>query len=216
MSTRADTAGRILEAACGLFNLRGYAATSLSEIAASIGISQGNLTYHFPSKSDLAVRIRAEAQAVAKARRQQKQPGAVADDYVEHLLFAMRLTWRYRFLLRDRIHFDDKLNDSVSEFEADYEELRALLKRIEDAGMFRTDAVRDLNTVARSIWIMSRYWIDYLRDFEGLQEISWGDQERGISHHFAILMPCLTVSAQRKFQAALERARNGVRAAQLA
>lgn len=216
MSTRADTAGRILDAARALFNLRGYAATSLTEIAASIGISQGNLTYHFPSKSDLAVRIQAEAQAVARARRQQKQPGAVADDYVGHLLFAMSLTWRYRFLLRDRIHFDDKLDDSGAEFEADYEELLELLKRVEGEGMFRTDVVGDINTIARSIWIMSRYWIDYLRDFEGLQEISWADQERGISHHFAILMPCLTAPAKRQFQGALERARNNVRGANLA
>jgi len=207
MTKRVGTADRILEAARELFNSKGYAATSLTEIAASIGISQGNLTYHFPSKSDLAARLQSNARDVATARRREITPGAIAEDYVEHLLFAMSLTWNNRFLLRDRIHFADKLPDKDSELAADYVELRALLQRIEAEGLFRKDAVSDLDVLTRAIWVMSRYWIDYLRDFEGLNEISWADQERGINHHFAILMPCLTASAKRDFQAALANAR---------
>ena len=206
MSARTSTPDRILEAARKLFNSKGYATTSLSEIAASVGISQGNLTYHFPSKSDLAVRLQAAAQETARQRRQDQQPGAIADDYVEHLIFAMNLTWNNRFLLRDRVHFADKISSATSEFEADFVELHALLKRVEAEGMFRKDAVADLSTLARSIWIMSRYWIDYLRDIEHKQEISWADQERGIAHHMALLFPCLTQAARRDFQRAFDHA----------
>lgn len=202
---KGGTADRILDAARELFNSKGYAATSLHEIAASIGISQGNLTYHFPSKSDLAARLQADAQAEAKARRAERQTGAIADDYVEHLLFAMNLAWNNRFLLRDRRQFADKLSQDESEFEADFDELHALLKRIEAGGLFRQDAVEDLEMLTRSIWVMSRYWIDYLRDFEGLEDIAWQDQERGIEHHFALLLPCLTAAARRDFRAALTR-----------
>lgn len=203
---KGGTVDRILDAARELFNSKGYAATSLHEIAASIGISQGNLTYHFPSKSDLAVRLQADAQEGAKARRAERQPGAIADDYVEHLLFAMNLAWNNRFLLRDRRQFADKLSHDESEFEADFDELHALLKRIEAGGLFRQDAIGDLETLTRSIWVMSRYWIDYLRDFEGREDIAWQDQERGIEHHFALLLPCLTAAARRDFRAALARA----------
>lgn len=210
MTTRLSTKERILEAARSLFNARGYAATSLSEIATSIGISQGNLTYHYPSKSDLVVHLQAAAQETAKARRDNKSPGDVSDDYIEHLLFAMSLTWDHRFLLRDRVHFADKLGSANAEFEADYDELYALLRRIEDADMFRRDAVQDLPTLARAIWVMSRYWIDYLRDFEQRDEIGWADQERGITHHLALLLPCLTADAKRDFQAALKRTQANV------
>ena len=206
MSTRTSTPDRILEAARTLFNSKGYASTSLSEIAASVGISQGNLTYHFPSKSDLAIRLQTAAQEDAKRRRQSKQAGPIANDYVEHLIFAMNLTWNNRFLLRDRVQFADKISSSTSEFEADYDELYALLQRVESEGMFRKDTIADLPTLARSIWIMSRYWIDYLRDIEHKQEISWSDQERGIHHHMALLFPCLTQAAKRRFQQALEDA----------
>jgi AcrR family transcriptional regulator len=207
MTTRTSTPDKILEASRRLFNSKGYAATSLSEIAAAIGISQGNLTYHFPAKSDLAARIDAEARQRLRERRTTRQPGRVADDYVAHLLFAMDLTWSNRFLQRDRMHFIDKVPSPDADLKADFEELYGLMERMSGESMFRADAVADLQTLTRSIWVMSRYWMDYLRDFEGLTEISWADQERGIEHHFALLLPCLTAPAQQELRVALVRTR---------
>jgi len=207
MGARTKTPDKILEASRRLFNEKGYAATSLSEIAAAVGISQGNLTYHFPAKSDLAVRIAQDARESLRARRAIERKGAIADDYVDHLLFAMGLTWANRFLLRDRAHFAEQIGPAEAELTADFEELLSLLERIEAEGSFRSDAVPDLRVLARAIWVMSRYWMDYLREFEGQTDISWADQERGIEHHFALLLPCLTAAARREFRDALERAK---------
>ena len=55
MSDRPTTRERILEVSRRLFNERGYAATSIAEIAATVGIAKGNLTYHFPAKYDLVL-----------------------------------------------------------------------------------------------------------------------------------------------------------------
>ena len=208
MSSRTKTPDRILEASRKLFNKKGYAATALSEIAAAVGISQGNLTYHFPTKSDLALHIVREARSRVQARHQNLQTGAIADDYVDHLLFAMKLTWANRFLLRDRIHFEDKVGRSETHMLADFEELHALLKRVEAESMFQPGAVDNLERLTRSIWVMSRYWMDYLRDVEGLDDIRWADQERGMEHHFAILLPCLKAPAKREFRKALARAKS--------
>lgn len=203
-----STADRILEAGRKLFNFKGYGETSLSEIAADVGISQGNLTYHFPTKRQLAIRIQQAAQSRAAARREAFVPGPVAEDYIEHLLFAMDITWHHRFLPRDRAQFmgDTKENDPSAALIADFEELHALILRADAEGMFRKDPSRDLLVLTRSLWIVSRYWMDYLGEMEGLEEISWRDQERGIQHHFAILLPCLTEEAGRAFQLALENA----------
>lgn len=206
MAPKISTADRIADAGRRLFNMKGYAATSLSEIAAEVGISQGNLTYHFPTKGELAMRIEADAQNLARARREALQPGKVADDYVEHLLFAMNLTWNNRFLFRDRAQFASVIDLGNPELVADFDELHALLKRIEAEGMFRRDAVEDLLLLTRSIWIVSRYWMDYLREVERREAIGWKDQERGIQQHYAVLLPCLTADAKREFIAALERA----------
>ena len=52
---------------------------------------------------------------------------------------------------------------------------------------------------------MSRFWIDYLRELEGLTQISRADQQRGIRQHLSILLPRLKASARRDFEAILEQ-----------
>lgn len=208
MNKRVPTAERILEASRRLFNKKGFAATTLTEIAEDVGISQGNLSYHFPTKKDLVERLREEARRHAKERRAGLTPGLVADDYVEHLLFGMTLLWENRFIFRDRSQYADASTgwQADPEMAADFEELYALVKRIEKEGMFRHDLKVDLEVLTRSLWIVSRYWMDYLHEHEWRDEITWEDQERGIQHHFAVLLPCLTASARRMLNTARERA----------
>ena len=52
-----DTRGRILTAAARLFEQQGYRSVSMRAIAAELGISAGNLTYHFPHKQDIATAL---------------------------------------------------------------------------------------------------------------------------------------------------------------
>ncbi len=208
MKTKTTTAERILDASRRIFNEKGYAATTLTEIAADLGISQGNLTYHFPTKRALVERLEADARERAQIRRSAYRSGKVADDYVEHLLSGMELTWNNRFLLRDRAQYynDRTTQPSNAELTADFEELHTLIKRIRKEGMLRRDFDIDLTKLTRALWIVSRYWMDYLRESEGVEQITWADQERGIQHHFAVLLPCLTAAGHREFQKALARA----------
>ncbi len=203
MTKKTPTSQKILEAGRTLFNANGYAATSLNDIAHMVGISKGNLTYHFRTKLDLAARLREETRKITADRRQHLEPGDVADDYVEHLLFGMNMTWNNRFLLRDHIDGLTGEGEQNTELASDFEELLTLIQRIDAAGMFRRDSVYDVEVLTRSIWMVSRYWMDYLREIEGRTTICWEDQERGIKHHFAVLLPCLTAAGRRKFEAAL-------------
>lgn len=52
-----DTRGKILTAAARLFEQQGYRSVSMRAIAAELGISVGNLTYHFPHKQDIATAL---------------------------------------------------------------------------------------------------------------------------------------------------------------
>lgn len=208
MDRRPTTPERILAAGRRIFNQKGYAATTLTEIAKEVGISQGNLTYHFPTKRELVERLVREVQAETKARRATLRPGGIVDDYVAHLLFAMNLTWENRFLLRDRAQFEADVVPARTdpEMAADFRELHRLLKRIERAGMFRRSLSVDLDTLTRSLWIVSRYWMDHLIEFEGVDEITWKDQERGIRHHLAVLLPNLRTAFRGAFEDALAAA----------
>ncbi|WP_158665048.1 TetR/AcrR family transcriptional regulator [Ensifer adhaerens] len=57
------TRDEILEAAARLVFVRGYAASSFSEITAALGISLGKVTHHFPSKAALFEALFAQAVA---------------------------------------------------------------------------------------------------------------------------------------------------------
>lgn len=205
---RSATASRIIEAGRNAFNRKGYSATSTTEIAESLGISQGNLTYHFLTKRDLAMAIEEDAIELMKKRRSSLVRGSIAEDYIEHLLFAMRLTWQYRFVMRDRMQYAGSPPGSreQSELRADYRELVGLLERIGREGLFLRDAAPQIGVLARSLWIISRYWIDHLEELDGLNEISWADQKRGVEQHLSVLLPMLKASARREFVSALEAA----------
>ncbi len=53
----ANIKDEILEAARQLFNQRGYDAVSMRDIAGALGISVGNLTYHYPKKTDIVLAL---------------------------------------------------------------------------------------------------------------------------------------------------------------
>ncbi len=211
MTDHTTTPDRILDASRRLFNEKGYAATTLSEIAASVGIARGNLTYHFPTKRELVVELEKRVRKRMRAKRVNHRRGAVADDYVELLLCAMNHAWENRFLLRDHAQFTNDPNALRldPDMAADLEVLHETLRRMHEEGLFRRDLRVDLHVLARSLWIVSRFWMDHLRESEGLEQVTWADQERGLQHHFAVLLPCLTASARRDLESAVRRASGG-------
>ena len=165
----------ILEAARLLFNEHGYAATTQSSIAAEVGIAQGNLTYHFPAKRDLVVALRDEASALVGERAATHQPSDVCTDYAAHVAFMMDLVWRYRFLLRDRAQLVEAgLEPGASpQMVADLARLTGLVRRFDEEGLVRRGAGVDLDSLARSLWIVARYWLDHVDEFEHIDSAHW-------------------------------------------
>lgn len=120
------TAQRILEAARQLFNRFGVPNVSTTAIAAELGISPGNLHYHFPSKNDLLdalvadyLQALAEVLATAPAVRH-------VDEAWEHVQAQFALAHGHRFLLRD-------LNELLSRNRQLEQQVQALLGRQTDA-----------------------------------------------------------------------------------
>lgn len=203
-----STADRIAETALRLFNQKGYPSTTLTEIAAELGISQGNLTYHFPTKLDLALHLSEVVRETTEARRRGLIPGDIADDYVESLMFAMEMSWHYGFLMRDQGIFEPAaaVVPPSPILVASFAERRSLIGRIDEAGLFRPDAEVELDVLARSLWVLSRHWMEHLREMEQREEITRDDVAQGVEHHFAVLLPTLTAAGKRRFRSALERA----------
>jgi AcrR family transcriptional regulator len=201
------TRERILRASLKLFNEKGYAATPVSAIAAAAGIATGNLTYHFRTKRELAETLEKQTRRRRRKSRSGIQTGALANDYVEALSSSMVMSWENRFLLRDHAQFRDETRARLPDRDLveDVQMLEDFLKRMRKEGMLRKDLKVELSVLARSLFVLARYWMDHLREIEGLEHVSWEDQERGLQHHLAVLSPCLTAPARRDFESAVIR-----------
>ncbi len=107
-----STPERILSTALRLFNQFGVDRVPVYKIAAEIGISPGNLTYHFPRKQDIIYQLidnlEAEASQVLKSKR---NPGTV--ELAEYLIRLFRLMWRHHFFFESLTYLtatDEKIS----------------------------------------------------------------------------------------------------------
>lgn len=158
------TAQRILEAALDLFNRFGEPNVSTTRIAAELGISPGNLYYHYPAKDALINRLQQayESELHEALAIHPEDQGAEAVGTVVHTLMA--LVWRYRFLYRD-------LNDLLSKsrpFEAGLQTvlqaqeaaLRVLLRQLSTAGQLALTE-EDAGMLARNMVVLISFWLNY-------------------------------------------------------
>jgi AcrR family transcriptional regulator len=108
MSAPPKTRERIIQASLELFNTQGERSVTTNHIAAHLGISPGNLYYHFRNKQAIIAELfgQYEGHVDGFLRLPPDRPMTIDDKtfYLEALLAAM---WHYRFLHRDLEHLLD-------------------------------------------------------------------------------------------------------------
>jgi AcrR family transcriptional regulator len=197
------TAERILEVSLDLFNRFGEPNVSTTLISSELGISPGNLYYHYPAKDAL---INALFDRYERALTDQL-PAADNVRHVEdawlffHMLF--ELIWQYRFLYRD-------LNDLLSKnrrLETHFQNaLKAQGRAVESllGGLTQGRAVRidprERATLSSSMVLVLTYWLsyEYVRDpRKALEpESAASALSRGAYHVLSLLMPHLDAAAR--------------------
>jgi AcrR family transcriptional regulator len=98
---RVSTRDRILEAALRLFNQEGAAKISSNSIAAELGISPGNLYYHFRSKEQIAEGLVRRFERRIAVVTTSAESLAALDDLWLLLHLAFEAIDEYRFIFRD-------------------------------------------------------------------------------------------------------------------
>jgi TetR/AcrR family transcriptional regulator len=86
--------GRLLQAAIGLFNQRGYAPTTVREIVDAAGVTKPVLYYYFGSKEGIFQAIMDEAYQVYRAELEKPYPGSTARE--KTIAFAQRVLGLFR------------------------------------------------------------------------------------------------------------------------
>jgi len=192
------TAERILETTLDLFNRFGEPNVSTTLISAELGISPGNLYYHYPAKDELINSLfdRYE-RALNELLHAADNVRNVEDAWLFfHMLF--ELIWQYRFLYRD-------LNDLLSKNRRLETHFQFVLKNKSRAvrslldGLNRHSAVRlgasEAEPVATAMVVVLTYWLsyEYVRDpRRALEPESAGAALlRGAFHVLSLLLPYL-------------------------
>ena len=192
------TAERILEVTLELFNRFGEPNVSTTLISAELGISPGNLYYHYPAKDELINSLfdRYE-QALTELLNAGEDVRNVEDAwFFMHTLF--ELIWQYRFLYRD-------LNDLLSKNRRLETHFQMILKNKTRAvkallaGMSRSGAIhidsREIEPTATSMVVVLTYWLsfEYVKDPRHALEAENAQLAllRGAHHVLNLLVPYL-------------------------
>lgn len=129
-----DTKQKILLAAAKLFEQQGYRKVSMRAIAAELGISVGNLTYHFPHKQDLASAL-AEREMVEILPPEQASLAAL-DGYLRRMIVSLVDHAR---MFDDPLLFEDmpeRQQDNVDRIAQLRRGLEHLLGQLTEQGIF--------------------------------------------------------------------------------
>jgi len=202
------TAERILEATLALFNRFGEPNVSTTLISAELGISPGNLYYHYPAKDELINSLLDRYEKALEELLAASEGVRDVEDawFFMHTLF--ELIWQYRFLYRD-------LNDLLSKnrkLETNFQRVlqnktrsvKALLGSLVSHSAMRMDASQTEPT-ATSMVVVLTYWLsfEYVRDPRHALEPEHAQAAllRGAQHVLNLLVPYLEPEQRLHLQA---------------
>ena len=189
------TKERILETALALFNRHGEPSVTPSAIAEEMGISPGNLHYHFPSKEKIVEALftafRAEIEHTLAAP--ETRPSDVEDVWLFlHLVF--EAIWKYRFVYRDITDLSGRYRTVARQFRLVLAHKQSTAARIL-SGLVATGRMTaspaDVEALAANMTLIATYWLsfEFVRDPKG-----WSDGAalaRGAYQVMALAAPYL-------------------------
>jgi len=171
------TRSRILAGSLALFNERGEANVTTGMIAAELGMSPGNLYYHFRNKDQIIDHLFREFEA----RIGVEPPGGEGPEAIEDLWLYLHLMfegiWEFRFLYRnldDLLARNRKLRDHFGRIiDAKQASVTALCAGLVRGGSMRASR-EEIATLARNILVVATYWLNF-RALRGGREREAGD-----------------------------------------
>ncbi len=190
-----QTRERILETALAMFNAQGEPNVTTNHIADELGISPGNLYYHYRNKDDIIGQL--------FARYEQRIDDALVppddrlpnlEDIWLQLHVVFECMWDYRFVYRDlvdilsrnrklRMHFSRILKRAS-------ENAAAVMRGLAAAGILRASA-DEIRATADNIVLVATFWLNFDSVRNGRQGSDPIDIGRGIHQVMMLVAPFL-------------------------
>lgn len=187
------TRERVLETCRRLFNEKGPVAVTTAEIAATVGINEGNLYYYFKKKDQIVLALfdQFELALGEMARRQMdniEQDKADEDSIMDFF----KLAWEWRFFYRDAQSLYAlapelrERNKMLSE--ASHDAGRRLLQHAIQHGRLKVPEAAVERLVVNA-WIICTFWIEYLQVAKGVTRITRKHLELGYEQVQSLYWP---------------------------
>ena len=203
-----NTKEKIIATAIDLFNVHGTKAISTNHIAKEMGISPGNLYYHFRSKNDIIRSISDNfSNELGSALKIQLD---TISDFSSNLtsLFNrfFKIQQSYQFLFLEGVHLtkqDSRLLDNYTNLRSlikkGYHELLSNLVKIK---IMKRQSLNIIDDLLDTQWIIMWYWINHTI----LDRNTYDDFQikKGIKLSFSIIKPQLTSIGKVAFDRALK------------
>lgn len=205
---------RILERSLQLMNEEGAEAANTSRIAAELGISPGNLYYHFKNREEI-VRVlfdglEAEFRAVLV---EDVDPPISPARFAAFYLRSFDLAWRYRFVFCDLLGLLRRDEALAARYRTLQDWAIGELERlagqfVRDGSMRRPRSPQGLHSIALNTWLIWMSWIRFLQ-VSGKQAIAREDMVAGVVQLVDVLAPHLDETFERAARRVLSKALAG-------
>lgn len=161
-----NTRERILATSLELFNRHGERNVTTNHIAEALGISPGNLYYHFRNKSEIVFELFQRYQASVEAFLQ--VPGdrpLTWQDKVTYFEAILQGIWAARFLHRDMAHLlsqDERLRLEYKHFvRRSLDQGLAIYEGLRHAGLIEVSD-EDMRALLVNTWVLAASWAGFV------------------------------------------------------
>ncbi len=188
-----DKKDLILDTARQLFNESGTAAVSTNHMAEALGISSGNLYYHFRNKEEIIRAIFEQLfQAWDAAFNPTRDQDLTLDDLQHFVQANFSIMWEYRFVYRELIALlrrdpvlQSRFQDVRQRGFAGFSDLFAAFVR---AGILRPpDDSAEVTYLAELCWLISEFWLPTVEI--GGQTVDAQQMQHGVKLMMQVLRP---------------------------
>ncbi|MBO1519878.1 TetR/AcrR family transcriptional regulator [Oceanisphaera pacifica] len=186
------TKERIISAALLLFNEQGEANVTTNHIAANLGISPGNLYYHFRNKNDIIHCIFLQYRDHLRQSFTPIEGPASSAVWIHYLDAIFYVMWEFRFFyanLNDILQRDSELHRQYLEVQQELTiNLQLLLRELnrQQVLMIPDDEVDDLTEVLK---MLVSFWVSYQSAQSLNPKISQSVLYKGVSRVLLVLKP---------------------------
>ncbi len=200
---------RIVTQCRRLMNAHGAQAIGTTQITEALGISPGNLYYHFKNKEEIVLAVFDELERDFRdAISIDISPPISAQRFAEFYSRSLEVSWRYRFFFGGLLHLlrkDENLAYRYRKLQSwALDVLENIARQVAaDGNLHKPRGKNGFRSLALNTWLIWSNWVRHVQISDENHEVSYSDMRDGVDQIFGVLSPYLTAEYHRAARRAL-------------